>query len=255
MKTIVFLLVAAMVLVGAAAAYEDYVTLNYQAIQTVDQEAGQNLYPFNAAGNTLPSSGAYYSGRTTPGFADDIKLNNQVTALSAPLLTTTSGDPNTHNVLVQGGSASTTAVAYDPEALGSVRFSGDANAYQQLTLSGLYQAASGTFVSTAELSIPGAFAAAPYTNSNILGVMTATPSVTATDGAKLIEPVLGGSVSVDTKTLQDGTTTVSGMSSSVAGFNAATLPTTATLGITTSTLGSAVFTSPATFAPLVPNGP
>ena len=203
MKAIMVLLVAVMALVGAAAAWEDTGVLNYQYTQQVSQEAGQVLYPFSGGnGGTLPVSGAYASARVVDGTAADIALQNQLVSVTAPLVGDSNAQsaPNTQNTLIQGGSGQYSAVSYDPEALGCARYTGDANAYQQLTLSGLYTGTvSANMNEVAEVQIPF--------GNTIMGTATQTPSMTTNDNLQIIEPVLGGSVSVDSKVLQDGTGT------------------------------------------------
>ena len=243
MKSIVLLLVVMIALIGAAAAWEDTGVLNYQYTQTVSQEAGQVLYPFSGGnGGTLPVSGAYASARLVDGNAADIAVQNQLVSVTAPLVGTSAQNwPNTKNTLIQGGSGKITAVSYDPEALGCTRYTGDANVYQQLTLSGLYTANSAGALAPGTVSAIFAESAEVGGPANILGTSTLNPSVSTNDPPTLIEPVLGGSTSVDFNKLQDDTTTYSGMTNTTAFISGPQY-------ITTSTAGTSTFSVPAAFA-------
>lgn len=257
MKAIIVLLVAAMALVGAAAAWDTTESLSYQYTKTVDVQAGIIPYfitgptPQTPTSGTPTQSGAYSTSKSSDGGASNtILVQNAITALSAPITGTGLQDSSdTHNTLIQGGYGKIITNADDPESTG-VKNSGTATAYTELDLSGRFSdGASATFVQNAVVGAPSHFGSP---NDISMGQSTLTPSIATHNGATVIEPVLGGSTKADFTELQDGSPVrYSGLTTEIAGFNMA-FP--GTGSITTLMAGGSTFTAPATFPALNPIG-
>ncbi|MGA9098835.1 MAG: hypothetical protein WB392_07890 [Methanotrichaceae archaeon] len=223
---ILVLMLAAMAMIGFAAAWDTTEQMQYTYQKTVDTQADQHLDWLDGT-----YSSASFGSQTGYGQSSGY-MDNGVSDLTADLQPVNGLLPDTHNSLTQSGSAVATTSAPNLEDPSGIQYSGQASTSEDIHLSGNYADASALFNqytgtgmnswgcgNSNELSVYG------YSNPYSTG--WTGPSV-ETDGCnagntRFVEADLGQSMSIGYQQLNapGADPTMSGMSGAWAGFSGA----------------------------------
>jgi len=220
---IVALMIAALAMIGFAAAWDTTEQMQYQYQKTVDTQAGENLQWLDGA-----SSYAGFNSQTGYGNSN-AWTDNFVGGISASAQPVDGLSTNTDDYVAQSGSAIVQTASPDLENPSGIQYAGQASTSDDVHLSGNYADASATFGQCAGLNMDSWNGCG---NNNDFGVSGSScpwdngntgSSIQAGYNTNFVEADLGQSTSVGYEQINapGALPTMSGSSSAWAGFSGA----------------------------------